>query len=221
LAWWQGFWSIDAGTSRFIDPLLALQSSILFAFGTGLIAALITVSCAGVVLIYPRFTWLTLLLIAPLGLSAVTVGLALLTSYGSGGLGLATSVLIIVLSHSLIAVPLVLSAVLPSIRSLDSRLQMVAAGLGAKPWRSLFSAYGSALRRAGLVAGGLAAGVSFGEFGAASVVTRIDTATLPIMVVRLLSRPGEASLGLAAVAGVLLVLVVGTVVWLFDRWAKF
>ncbi len=221
LAWWQGFWSIDAGTSRFINPVAALQSSILFAVGTGLIAALITISCAGVVLLYPRFTWLILLLIAPLGLSAVTVGLALLTSYGASGLGLATSVLIVVLSHSLIAVPLVLSAVLPSIRSLDSRLQMVAAGLGAKPWRSLFSSYGFALRRAGLIAGGLAAGVSFGEFGAASVVTRIDTATLPIMVVRLLSRPGEASLGLAAVAGVLLVGVVGVVVWWFDRLAKF
>lgn len=219
LAWWRGFWSFGAGTSAYVDPISALQTSLTFAFGTGLVAGLITISCAGVVLVYSRLAWLTLLLIAPLGLSAVTVGLALLTSYGSGGLGLGTGAVVVVLAHSLIAVPLVLSAVLPSIRSLDARLQAVASLLGAKPWRSLWTAFGTSLRRAGLIAGGLAAGVSFGEFGAASVVTRTDTLTLPIVVVRLLSRPGEASIGTAAVACVLLAGVVGAVVWWFDRVA--
>ncbi len=219
VAWWQEFWSVDEGTSRFVSPLSALQSSAVFAVATGVIAALLTVSSAGLILIYRRLSWLTLLLIAPLGLSAVTVGLALLTSYGSGGLGVSESVLMVILSHSLIAVPLVLSATLPSIRSFDFRLQNIASVLGARPWRSLWTSYGPALRRAGLIAGALAAGVSFGEFGAASVVTRVDGSTLPIMIVRLLSRPGEASIGLAAVAGVLLVLVVGIVVWWFDRVA--
>jgi thiamine transport system permease protein len=184
-----------------------------------LVAAFLTISCAGLILIYPRLAWVTLLLIAPLGLSAVTVGLALLSAYGSSNLGLSFGAAIVVLSHSLIAVPLVLSAVLPSIRSLDARYRMVAFALGARPWRALSTAYGAALKRAGLIAGGLAAGVSFGEFGAASVVARVDNATLPLVVVRLLSRPGEASIGTAAVAAVLLVLVVGGVVWWFDRLA--
>lgn len=219
LSWWRAFWSFGAGTTRYVNPFEALQASLTFAVGAGLLAGGIAVASAVLVVWYPRLSWLTLLLIAPLGISAVTIGLALLLTYGSGGLNVASSEILIVLSHSLIAVPLVLSATLPAIRSLDPKMMQVASTLGARPWRSLVTAYGPALSRAALLAGGLAAGVSFGEFGAASVLTRVDGITLPLAIVRLLSRPGEASLGVASVAAVILMAVVALVVWGFDRLA--
>jgi thiamine transport system permease protein len=219
LNWWRDFWIFEQGTSGYLEPWAALQTSLTFAVLTGVVAASVTLAVALLVIVYPNVAGWALLLVLPLGLSAVTVGLGLLVAYGGGGLGVASSVVLIVISHSLIAVPLVLSAVLPSVRSLDARMRAVAVTLGAKPWRAVFTAFGPTLRKAGFLSGGLAAGVSLGEFGAASVLTRIDSMTLPLMIARTLNRPGEASLGIASVAGVLLVVLVALVVWGFDRVA--
>jgi thiamine transport system permease protein len=217
--WWQSFWVFEAGTSGYLDPALALWTSFEFAALTGLVAASVTLALAFFIVIYPKFAGWSVLLILPLGLSAVTIGLGLLLAYGERGLDLGATSVLVVIAHSLIAVPLVISAVLPSVRSLDLRMRAVASSLGAKPWRALLTAYGPTLRRAGFLSGGLAAGVSLGEFGAASVLTRVDSMTLPLMIARTLGRPGEASLGVASVAGVLLVTLVALVLWGFDRAA--
>jgi thiamine transport system permease protein len=49
--------------------------------------------------------------------------------------------------------------------------------------------------------------VALGEFGATSFLARPDTATLPVAIARLLSRPGELNNQLAYAACTLLILV--------------
>jgi thiamine transport system permease protein len=68
-----------------------------------------------------------------------------------------------------------------------------------------------------LASAGLAGAVSLGEFGAASFLSRAGAPTVPVQIVRLLSRPGEQSFGVAAALAVLLVAVTLTVVLLVDR----
>jgi thiamine transport system permease protein len=63
------------------------------------------------------------------------------------------------------------------------------------------------LARALAVGAGFACAVSLGEFGATAFLARSDTPTLPVQVVRLLSRPGEVSMGAALALATLLLVV--------------
>ena len=93
----------------------------------------------------------------------------------------------------------------------------VAASLGAHPSRAFLTAYGPVLRVVMIASAGLAAAVSLGEFGAASFLTRAGAPTVPVQIVRLLSRPGEQSVGVAAALAVVLVATTLLLVLFVDR----
>ena len=126
----------------------------------------------------------------PLGTSAVTVGFGFLITLDAPPLDLRTSVLLIPLAHALVALPFVVRAVAPVIRSIDPRLREAAAVLGAPPRRSWREVDGPIVARAALVGAGFAFAVSLGEFGATLFIARPDTPTLPIAIYRLLGLPG-------------------------------
>jgi thiamine transport system permease protein len=71
-----------------------------------------------------------------------------------------------------------------------------------------------------IAAGGLAAAVSLGDFGAASVLARADSPTVPVLIERLLGRPGDASFGIAACLSVVLMAVTLVLVGLIDRLGR-
>ncbi|HBJ73310.1 MAG TPA: hypothetical protein DDY88_06335 [Actinobacteria bacterium] len=174
-----------------------------------MIAGLIGVLAAMSVLAHRFGRAVALVALAPLGLSAATLGLGLMLSFGRPPIDLRSLDLLIPLAHSLVAVPLVIAVVLPTLRATDARAATVASALGARPTRAFFTAYGPTLRIVLLAAGGLAACVSLGEFGAASFLARSGAPTVPLQIVRLLQRPGDASFGVAAALA--MVLVIGTV----------
>jgi thiamine transport system permease protein len=117
----------------------------------------------------------------------------------------------------MVALPIVIRVVLPLLRSIDPRMRQVAATLGAPPLRAWWSTEGSLTLRAFAVASGLAAAVALGEFGATAFLVRLDTPTVPVQIVRLLGRPGEANIGVAAVLAVLLLLITLAVVGVGER----
>jgi len=153
----------------------------------------------------------------PLGISAVSIGLGLLLLSIGGPLDLRGWWLLVPLGQALVAMPIVVRVVLPVLRSIDPRLRDVAASLGARPIRVWLTVDGPLALRAAAVAGALSAAVSLGEFGATAFLARADTPTVPVQIVRLLSRPGEANLGQAAVLSVILVIVTATVVGVAER----
>ncbi|MFM7147899.1 MAG: iron ABC transporter permease, partial [Actinomycetales bacterium] len=154
-----------------------------------------------------------------LGLSAATIGLGTLVTYGRPPLDLRASGLLIPLAHALVAVPLVIAVAAPALRSTQDQGRAVAATLGARPLRAFFTAYGPTLRIVMIASGGLACAVSLGEFGAASFLGRPSNPTLPIAIARLLSRPGEQSFGTAAALAVILSAVTLVLVMTIDRMA--
>jgi thiamine transport system permease protein len=156
----------------------------------------------------------------PLGVSAVTVGFGfLLVMVRPFGLpvDLRTSPLLVPVAQAVVAVPLVVRTVLPVLRAIDPRQREVAATLGATPGRVLRTVDAPlALRGLGLAAG-LAFAASLGEFGATSFLARPERPTLPVLVYRLIGRPGAESYGMALAASVVLALVTAAVVAVFER----
>lgn len=204
LAWWTNLGAIDAGTTRIGSPLDALRTSAWFALLTGVIASIIG-GCAALAVLQPRIGRIIVLAaLAPLGISAATIGLGTLLAYGRPPMDLRGTGLLVPLAHALVAVPLVVAVAAPSLRSADPRLSQVAATLGARPTRAFATAYGPILLVVMVAAAGLAAAVSLGEFGAASFLALEGSPTVPVQIVRLLSRPGEQSVGSASALAVIL-----------------
>jgi thiamine transport system permease protein len=203
----------------FVPPAEAIANSLTFAFATLLIAGSLGL-CAALVIGYRR-GWLPqtfdALVMLPLGTSAVTVGFGFLITLDAPPLDLRTSVLLIPLAHSLVALPFVVRAVAPVIRSIDPRLREAAAVLGAAPRRSWREVDGPIVARAALVGAGFAFAVSLGEFGATLFIARPDTPTLPIAIYRLLGLPGATTFAQAMALSTILLLLTAVAVLLIER----
>jgi thiamine transport system permease protein len=156
----------------------------------------------------------------PLGVSAVTVGFGMLVTLNQPfglDVDLRSWPLLLPVAQAVVAVPLVVRTVLPVLRAIDTRLHEAAAVLGASPVRVLrYVDWPVAARSLGLALG-LAFAVSLGEFGATSFLARPDNPTLPILIYRLIGRPGADNLGVALAASVLLAVLTATVMALAER----
>jgi thiamine transport system permease protein len=156
----------------------------------------------------------------PLGVSAVTVGFGfLLTMDHLFGLDtdLRRSPVLVPIAQAVVAVPLVVRTVLPVLRALDPRLREAAATLGATPGRVLRTVDLSLAARSVGLAVGFAFAASLGEFGATSFLARPDNPTLPVVIFRLIGRPGAESYGMALAASVVLAVLTACVVAACER----
>ncbi len=218
LDWWAALLDPPETTTAVVDVTGSVRTSISYAVVATVVAVVVggLASCA---VAYARRGGGTLdaALMLPLGTSAVTVGLGLLLAFDEPPLDLRGVWLTVPLAHALVAVPLVIRTVLPVLRSIDPRLRSAAATLGAAPLRTWATVDLPILGRALVVGAGFAAAVSLGEFGATAFLARADAPTLPVAVVRLLSRPGEANLGRACALAVVLCVLTAVVVGLTER----
>jgi thiamine transport system permease protein len=196
-----------AAIDAVVDSLVFAALTTLVAGGLGLLAAAV---------VGYRRGWLSrsmdALLMLPLGTSAVIVGFGFLVALDTPPIDLRTSILLIPIAHSLIALPFVMRAVVPVIRSIDERLREAAAVLGASPARTWREVDGPIVARATLVGAGFAFAISLGEFGATLFIARPESVTIPVAIYRLLGQPGAATFATAmALATVLMVLSAGAV----------
>jgi thiamine transport system permease protein len=204
----------DPRTRLAAAPIGAVVDSLLFAVATTFLAGSLGLLAAAVV--GYRRGWLSrsmdALFMLPLGTSAVIVGFGFLVALDTPPIDLRTSILLIPIAHSLIALPFVMRAVVPVIRSIDDRLREAAAVLGASPARAWREVDAPILGRAALVGAGFAFAISLGEFGATLFIARPDTVTIPVAIFRLLGQPGAANFATAmALATVLMGLSAGAV----------
>jgi len=147
----------------------------------------------------------------PLGVSAVTVGFGFLIALNRPPLDLRSSWTLIPIAQAMVALPLVVRTLLPTWRAIDPRQQQAAATLGASPVRRLATIDAPTLLRGLGLAVGFAFATSLGEFGATSFLARPDRPTLPVVIFRLLGRPGADNAGTAMAAAVVLALLTAVV----------
>ncbi len=197
---WRALASASRGSGLVNAPLASVGASLRIGVVAALLATVLGVSGA-VALQGSRRRILDLAIMAPLGTSAVTLGFGFLVA---NPLDLRSRWIAIPIVHALIGMPFVVRTVVTSLRSIDPQVREVAATLGASPGRVLRLVDLAIARRAVVVGAGMAFAVSLGEFGAASFLVRPSTATLPVAIGRLLSRPGSLNVGQAYALSVIL-----------------
>ncbi|UCG24306.1 MAG: iron ABC transporter permease [Chloroflexota bacterium] len=212
LAYYQALPVQRQGSITFVPPLVAVRNSIGYAVLTMLLAAFLGILSAAMISRRSRWrTWLDPVFMLPLGASAVTLGFAYVLSMGR----FRTSAIIVLVAHTLVALPFVVRSILPVMQGIKPSLREAAAVMGASPFRSWREIDLPIISRALLVGAVFAFMVSMGEFGATSFIVRPNSGflTLPIAIQRYLSQPGALNFGQAlAMSSILMaVCVVGFV----------
>ncbi|MBR5950180.1 MAG: iron ABC transporter permease [Actinomycetaceae bacterium] len=199
-----------SGRAGGVTPYEALGNSLQIGLFATVIALVVGVPLSVVLArAAERLRWLDWLVMAPLGVSAVTVGFGFLVALQSPPLNLRSLGLLVPVAQAVIAVPMVVRAVVPTLRAINPRQREAAATLGAGPWRVLVSVDGPFIVRGVALAAGFAFAVSLGEFGATSFLASPSQPTLPVLISRLLSRPGADTYGMAMAGSLILALVTG------------
>jgi thiamine transport system permease protein len=199
---WRALLHSDLGASIWASGRIAAVAMVI----ASLVGGLASIAIAG----SPRHgRLLDAGLMLPLGTSAVTIGFGLLITFNRPPVDLRASWVMLPLGHALVAIPFVVRAVLPTLRSIDPQQRYAAASLGANPWQVWRNVDLPMLRRSLVIGAGFAAAISIGEFGASSFLARRGIETVPLAISRLLGRPSKFNLAEAsALSTVLLVAVV-------------
>jgi thiamine transport system permease protein len=137
------------------------------------------------------------LFMLPLGVSAVTLGFGLLITLDHPPIDFRNAWWLVPLAQALVALPLVARTLVPVLAGIDDRQRQAAASLGADPLRVFVTVDLAAMWRPLLAATGFAFAVSLGEFGATSFLVRSSAPTLPVVIYRLIGRPGDLNYGMA------------------------
>lgn len=203
IRWYQDFF----GSEQWTD---ALQNSIAIAFGTALISTTSGVLCAWA---FQRFTipWrdaLYILILLPLFMPGVVLGLGVAIAFGGlsiGGFALYGSPFMVMLAHSLWAMPLVFMLMEATFKTIDYRVVEASYDLGGGPARTFFEIV-LPMVSTGIISSMLFAFViSLNEFVMALFLTDRDSQTLPVLMWLSLRSAGTPRL---AVASVILALTV-------------
>ncbi len=201
------------------NPLDAIRNSLTFAVMATLIA--LTMGLLAATYVSNRegglSRWFDTALMLPLGTSAVAVGFGFVIALG-WPVDLRASIILVPVAHALVAIPFVVRIVLPTMRSIDPDLRSAASTLGARPFRVWRRIDLPLVGRAALVAAGFSMVISLGEFGATAFIARPNTATIPTLIFRLLSRPGSGSFGMAMALSVILAILAGAIILGIDRF---
>src|SRR5690554_736682 len=216
----------DGGFRRlFVDepvlgrPIEAVPTSFSFAIVATVIAVVVGI-CAAYVISRrgSRLSqWFDVVLMLPLGTSAVTIGFGFLIAL-DWPIDLRATVALVPLAHALVAVPFVVRATVPLMRSIHPSVREAAAMLGASPARVFRYIDLPIVARAALVGAGFAFVVSLGEFGATAFIARPNTVTIPVMIFRLLGRPGLGNFAAAMALATVLGAITAAAIMVMDRF---
>jgi thiamine transport system permease protein len=208
----------DPTSALFVAPVVGVRNSVVFAAVATVVAVTVGV-LAATIIVYRRgrvSRSFDVLLMLPLGTSAVTIGFGFLVALDRP-IDLRASALLIPVAHALVAIPFVVRAAVPVMRSVRLRLREAAAVLGASPFQVWREVDLPLVARAAAVGAGFAFAVSLGEFGATAFIARPGTPTVPVAIYRLLSRPGGTNFGQAMALSVVLMVLTTLSVLLIER----
>lgn len=193
-----------------------LNLSVLEATGNSLRALVV----AGIISVALAW-WLSqkkvgLAVVLPIGLSPVVIGLTALVVSGYLPPALSGNWLLLPLVQSIFLTPLAFQIISPARRAVSEDILEAARLDGATGFQRVRLIDMPILSKPLLVAGALVSLGSLGEFGAASFLTYGSEQTLPLVMFRLMSRPGPENLGMAMAAAGIFILLALVVVWLMS-----
>jgi len=206
------------GSVLFVPPLEAVANSVVYALATTVLSLILGLIAAYGLARRGRLSaLLDPIYMLPLATSAVTLGFGFIIALDEPPLNLRTSRALIVIAHTLVAMPFVVRSVLPALRSISPGVRGAAATLGASPATVLRLIDLPLIGRGLIVGATFAFTVSMGEFGASLFVARPDTPTMPLVIYRLLGQPGAINYGQALAMSVILMGVCAISFLLIER----
>jgi thiamine transport system permease protein len=161
-----------------------------------------------------------LVFLLPLGVSSVVLGFGFLVTFDAEWFPLRSSWLILPLAQSLIALPMVIRLVYPALLSIGKEPIEQAQLDGASSFQTWRFIESKLIRGVLLTALGFAAVISIGEFGASTFLANGSQATIPTLLYRLISRPGEQNYGMAMAVSAILIVFSALVVYLVSKVPK-
>jgi thiamine transport system permease protein len=149
----------------------------------------------------------------PIGISPVVVGLATLALVGYLPRVLTSSWVLLPLVQVLLALPVAFQILRPARMGIDPELLEASRMDGASKLQTVRMIELPLLKKSFTLAITFSAMVSIGEFGAASFLAFGSNETLPIVMFKLLGRPGAENLGMAMSVAAIYILLAAYVIW--------
>ncbi|PWE54614.1 ABC transporter permease [Metarhizobium album] len=219
-AWYQDFFA----SPQWVD---ALKSSVIIALGTTVIS---TVSGVLAAWAFERFTFplksvVYLVIMLPLFMPGVVLGLGVAMAFGNVsifGYDIYGTRGLVMLAHSLWAMPLVFMLMEATFRTVDHRIVEASYDLGGRPVQTFFEIVLPSVST-GIISSALFAFViSLNEFVMALFLTTRDTQTLPVLMWLSLRSAGTPRLAVASVvlAGAVFVSLALIMVWYVRQLKK-
>ena len=167
-----------------------------------------------------NFRFISGLTTLPIVISAVSIGLGIIITFDTQPFDWRGSQFMLPLAHALVALPLVMRIISPVLQAIPDSLRQASSVLGASPRQTWLNIDFKIIRRAAISAAAISATVSIGEFGASSFLARRGAETLPVMISRLLSRPGDSLQSQAFALATLLVIFSIAIIFVIDSFAE-
>ncbi|MBK9751211.1 MAG: iron ABC transporter permease [Chloroflexi bacterium] len=209
------------GSVLFVPPLEAVGNSVVYALLTTVLSLILGLIAAyGLARRGRLSSLLDPIYMLPLATSAVTLGFGFIIALDEPPLNLRTSRALIVIAHTLVAMPFVVRSVLPALRSISPNVRGAAALLGASPTTILRLIDLPLIGRGLIVGATFAFAVSMGEVDASLFVARPETPTMPLVIFRLLGQPGALNYGQALAMSAILMGVCAISFVLIERAAR-
>ncbi len=223
LAFYRELFINRRGSLFFVPPITAVFNStafalttVIFAGGMGLIVAVLLSRewrfeirnwRLKKIMQYVIGNLLDPIFMLPLATSAVTLGFGYIIALNKPPLNLRSSLGMVPIAHTLVAMPFVIRSVLPALRRIQPSLREAASVLGAVPRDVWWQVDWPLIRRSLLVGAVFAFTISMGEFGATVFIARPQTPTLSVAIFRFVGQPGALNYGQALAMSSLLMLV--------------
>jgi len=167
-----------------------------------------------------NFRFISGLTTLPIVISAVSIGLGIIITFDTRPFDWRGSQFMLPIAHAVVALPLVMRMISPVLQAIPDSLRQASSVLGASPRQTWLNIDFRIIRRAAISAAAISATVSIGEFGASSFLARRGAETLPVMISRLLSRPGDSLQSQAFALATLLVMFSLAIIFLVDSLTK-
>ena len=149
----------------------------------------------------------------PIGISPVVVGLATLALVGYLPRVLTSSWVLLPLVQVLFALPVAFQILRPARMGINPEFLEASRIDGASKLQTMRMIELPLLKKSVTLAITFSAMVSIGEFGAASFLAFGSNETLPIVMFKLLGRPGAENLGMAMTVAAIYILLAAYVIW--------
>jgi thiamine transport system permease protein len=212
----------SAWRTVFTSPEIAksITKTLIYAVIAMSLATLLGLLSACSVAYNNNFRFISGLTTLPIVISAVSIGLGIIITFDTQPFNWRSAQLMLPLAHTLVALPLVMRIISPVLQAIPDSLRQASSVLGASPRQTWLNIDFKIIRRAAISAAAISATVSIGEFGASSFLARRGAETLPVMISRLLSRPGDSLQSQAFALATLLVMFSLAMIFVVDSFAK-